>query len=389
MNTISWVLIGCSVVGLTYALAGYPLALRLLRALGVRRSTAPRPLEAWPAITITVPAYNEEAQIAETIESLLQVEYPGERQILIVSDASSDGTDDIVRGFADRGVEFVRMPERTGKTELENRVASMARGEIVVNTDASIRLDPLAAMRLIECFGDDHVGVATGRDVSMGAAELDANVGEAGYVGMEMGLRDLESVVHGLIGASGSLYAIRRDLHDYKLAGGLSRDFAAALVAKIHGFGTVSVPTALCTVPRATSIQREYRRKVRTVTRGMSTLWHFRELLNPMKHGLFAWMLWSHKVARWSIPVLGVALFLGLALQAPENRAAGVLASLVLIGVTVGAAAWAASARGIRLPNWLSLMAYGLASNVAVLHAWPRALLGRRQAVWEPTRRTT
>ncbi|MGI9628545.1 MAG: glycosyltransferase [Longimicrobiales bacterium] len=387
MNTLSWTLVGFSLAGLVYALVGYPLVLRLLRACGVRRESVLSSQGGWPSITITVPAYNEEAQIADTIESLLGVEYPGERQILIVSDASSDSTDDIVRGFQGRGVEFVRMAERTGKTELENQVASMARGEIVVNTDASIRLDPFAAVRLVECFEDDRVGVATGRDISKGASDHDANVGEAGYVGMEMGLRDLESDVNGLIGASGSLYAIRRDLHDYRLAGGLSRDFAAALVARINGFVTVSVPTALCTVPRATSIQREYRRKVRTVTRGMSTLWHFKVLLNPLRYGLFAWMLWSHKVARWSIPVLGLGLLVGLALQVPGSPVALLFTSIALVGLAVGGSAWVASAKGRELPKWLSLMAYGLASNVAVLHAWPRALLGQRQAIWEPTRR--
>src|SRR5690606_432603 len=91
-----------------YAYAGYPLILRVIQRF---RPTPPaREPEQWPRISITVPAFNEEAQIRGTIESLLRLDYPADRrQILIVSDASTDRTDDIVREYADRGVELLRV----------------------------------------------------------------------------------------------------------------------------------------------------------------------------------------------------------------------------------------------------------------------------------------
>src|SRR5437879_13251472 len=124
-----------------------------------------------------------------------------------------------------------------------------------------------------------------------------------------MGVRDLETGLRGgggggggIVGASGCLYAIRAGLHREFVPENLSRDFAAALIARRHGLRAVSVPEAVCFVPRGASLRQEYRRKVRTMARGLRTLWALRALLNPLRYGLFAWMLWSHKLCRWLVP---------------------------------------------------------------------------------------
>src|SRR5690606_27846349 len=124
----------------------------------------------------------------------------------------------------------------------------------------------------------------------------------SGYVGYEMWIRDLETRVAGIIGSSGCYYAIRPELHRLPLPEALSRDFSSALHAREHGYRAVSVPQATCAVPRGTSLKKEYRRKVRTITRGMQTLWYKRHLLDPVRYGSFAWMLWSHKICRWMLP---------------------------------------------------------------------------------------
>src|SRR5207245_7635393 len=126
------------------------------------------------------------------------------------------------------------------------------------------------------------------------------------YVGYELWVRDLETSLSGIVGASGCLYAIRRQLQMHTMPDGLSRDFGSALVAREHGYRAVSVPAAVCYVPRSNSLRREYRRKVRTMARGLRTLWHKRSLLSPRRHGVFAWMLWSHKVCRWLTPWMGL-----------------------------------------------------------------------------------
>ena len=158
----------CTGVGLlVYTYALYPALLKILGtgkgALGPHQTP-----EVWPAVSISLPAYNEEHQIAETLESLLSLDYPKDRlQILVVSDASSDRTDEIVRAYADRGVELLRVPERKGKGAAETAATPHLTGEIVVNTDASIRIVPDALKSLILQFSDRDVGLASGRDVSV------------------------------------------------------------------------------------------------------------------------------------------------------------------------------------------------------------------------------
>lgn len=372
---------------LLYTYVGYPALLAIIGRLSPRPSSPERRAD-WPTVSISVPAYNEEAQIAELLKSLLALDYPRSRlQILIVSDASEDRTDEIVEGFADQGVELLRMKERGGKTKAENAAAEHLTGEIIVNTDASIRIRPGALRQLIEVFRDPEIGCASGRDVSVGSVGDQANVGEGGYVGYEMAVRDLETRVSGIVGASGCFYAIRAHLHRLPLPESLSRDFAAALHTREHGYRPVSVSKAVCHVPRTASLKKEYRRKVRTITRGMRTLWHKRALLNPLRYGLFSWMLVSHKVCRWALPWAALAAGIALLVLAPSSRlAAGLFGVGVLIVVLAAIGWWKADDPSV--PRVFAIPAFLVAGNVAAMHAFVRALGGVRDALWEPTRRT-
>lgn len=379
-------LVGASIGA--YAYAGYPLLLWLIGRL--RRETpvltAEGPL---PMLSITVPAYNEETSIATTLERVLDLDYPPERrQIIVVSDASTDRTDEIVRGFAARGVELLRLPQRAGKTAAENAARNHLRGDIVVNTDASVRIDRHALKPLVAAFRDSSVGVASGRDVSVARDDGGANAGEASYVGYEMWVRDLETRVGGIVGASGCFYASRKPLHMEIVPAALSRDFAAPLIAREHGYRTVSTPDAMCYVPRTASLRREYRRKVRTMTRGLETLYYKRHLLNPFQYGGFALRLWSHKLLRWLVPWGAVLILVGLSLAALDGAWWGIVGSAAAAtSLAAAVLAWHwPQERG--LPGWLGLPAYGVWGLLAALHAWINALRGELNPVWEPTRRT-
>jgi cellulose synthase/poly-beta-1,6-N-acetylglucosamine synthase-like glycosyltransferase len=375
-----------------YAYVGYPAILKVLSLVGRLSPRGPAPEwangpRAWPFITITIPVHNEAAVIADTLERILEVEYPvGRRQILVVSDASTDGTDAIVRRFAERGVELLALPERHGKTAAENAARAYLKGEIIVNTDASVRVHPRAVTQLVAAFADPSVGVASGCDVSVANLDDRTNPGEQAYVGYEMWVRELETRVRGIVGASGCLYAIRRDLHMQFMPEVLSRDFGAALVAREHGYRAVTVPAATCWVPRSASLRREYRRKVRTMVRGLGTLWYKRSLLNPGRYGVFSWMLVSHKLCRWLVPWTLVAMAAGLAWLAPRHWWAGAALALGGTAGLVAALGWLWPER-TPLPRALALPTYAVTGNVAALFAWVRALGGRGTAVWEPTRR--
>src|SRR5881628_3304246 len=323
-----------------YAYVGYPAILKMLTlSRRVPPVTHPR---AWPLISITIPVHNEAAVIAETLEEILALDYPtGGRQILVVSDASTDGTDEIVARFAPRGIELVRLSQRRGKTAAENATRSLLTGDIVVNTDASVRIDVGALKHLVAAFDDPSVGVASARDLSVSNVDDCSNPGEQTYVCYEMWVRDLETRLSGIVGASGCLYAIRRDLHMQSVPEGLSRDFGAALVAREQGYRAVSVPRAICYVPRSSSLRREYRRKVRTMARGLRTLWHKRVLLNPLRYGVFAWMLCSHKLCRWLVPWLTVPMVGALIWLTPGHWWAGAALALGGVAALVAVLGWA------------------------------------------------
>ena len=395
LDVIGFVLVLAPVVLFAYAYFGYPLLLRLVSRFRPDRSI-PGAVGDLPTISITIPAYNEERSIADTLERILAVEYPPERrQILIVSDASTDRTDEIVRSYADRGVELLRMPQRTGKTAAENAAAPLLRGDIVVNMDATIGLRPDSIVRLVRAFQDPTIGVASGRDVSVtvgadapaGPVAHEGTSAESGYVGYEMGLRDLETRVGTIVGASGCFYAIRRELVQPLFPGALSRDFAAPLIAHEAGFRSVSVSDALCLVPRTRSLDAEFRRKIRTMARGLDTLEHKAHLLNPLRHGVFAWMLISHKLCRWLVFLLLPGLPIGLALLVGDVPLADWALVALLAGTGLGLLGWKWPFAG-RPPRILALAGFALASCVAGFIAWTKLFRNERNPIWEPTRRT-
>ena len=384
MTAVAWVLVASPFAVALYAYVVYP---ALLTALG-RRSGAAQAWTEWPQVTIIVPAYNEEKQIAGAIDALLAQDYPADRrQILVLSDGSTDQTDAIVTAYATRGVELLRMPVRSGKTAAENAAVQHIRGEIVVNSDSSIRLHPSAVRRLVAHMSDPTVGVASSCDVSVARAGTAGNTTEAGYVGYEMKVRSLETRTGGIVGASGSGYAIRSQLHVLPVPGNLSRDFSAALTARTHGFRAVSVDDAICYVPRTGSLRAEYRRKVRTIRRGMDTLIHNRHLLNPFEYGLFAWKLVSHKILRWLLPTLALPAAVGLALLARDYAWARWACAATVAGIAIAGigAMWPANRP---MPRLLSIVTFGVAANLAVVHALLRvASRQRHDSLWEPTRR--
>lgn len=386
-ESVAIAVVALCVAFFAYTYFGYPALLWLVGRFSPRPLPEPEDTDDWPHISISVPAYNEETQIEELIKSLLALDYPKDRlQILVVSDASSDRTDEIVRGYADQGIELLRLEERGGKTRAENAAAPHLNGEIIVNTDASIRIAPDALRPLLAVFADPDIGCASGRDVSVSGETATANAGESGYVGYEMAVRDLETRVHGIVGASGCFYAIRAHLHRLPLPESLSRDFAAALHTREHGFRPVSVSRAVCYVPRTPSLRKEYRRKVRTITRGMRTLWHKRRLLNPFRFGWFSWMLVSHKVCRWALPwgagLAGAALMV-LAATQPIARVLVALGGVTVVLAVIG---WN-KAEQDSVNRIFSVPAYVLAGNLAAAHAFVRAVRGQKDALWEPTRR--
>ena len=381
-----WTLIVAPIALGGYAFLVYPGIVWLWSRFRPAYRLPPAP-EDWPEISILIVAYNEERRLRRTLEHALHTDYPADRlNVLVVSDASSDGTDDLVLNYGDPRVRLLRMPERSGKPAGENAAGTMLRGDIVVSIDASILIPRDSLKPLIRALLDPAVGLASGRDVSIGDEAREGNKTESSYVGLEMTLRGLETQVHSIVGASGCFYANRRHLQQVQLPTELARDFAAASVARAHGYRAVSVDEATCLVPRTPTLKAELRRKSRTMGRGLDTLVYLRGMMNPFTYGSYAFMLVSHKLVRWLLFPSLLGWLVGPLLVMRSAPWALLLSFGMLLGLVVAQLVilWPDDRR---LPRILALLGYVFISIVAGWMAWLHLLRNEKSAMWEPTQR--
>src|SRR5688500_6814739 len=286
----------CSVALVVYADAGYPCA---LMALALFRDRAVKKAAITPRVSFVIAAHNEEQRIAGKIENTLCQEYPaGAMEIIVASDCSTDRTDEIVRSYG-RRVWLVRARERRGKEAAQQLAVRSAVGSIFIFSDVATALEPNAVANIVMNFADPTVGCVSSVD-----RLVDANghaSGEGAYVRYEMWLRGLETRVHTLVGLSGSFFAARRDVCR-RWAADRQSDFSTLLNAVQLGLRGVLDTDSVGYYRNIADERREFQRKVRTVVRGIAVLERNAGLLNPWRHGLFAWQLASHKICRWFVP---------------------------------------------------------------------------------------
>ena len=256
----------------------------------------------------------------------------------MISDASSDGTDAIVRRFAPR-VELLRQDERRGKTAGLNRFLPTLTGDIVVFSDANALYQPDAIRKLVRNFNDPDVGCVTGEARYTKGDQSAAGIGERVYWDYEIWIKRLETGVGSMVGGDGAIYAIRRGLWR-DLPENAINDFLNPLQIVAAGFRGVYEPEAVCYEETAGGTRREWRRRIRIVSRSWQAVFLAPATLNPAAVGLFAFCLLSHKVLRWFsglfIAAAGVAaIALAMRLPSPglEGLAALLLSAAVLFAV--------------------------------------------------------
>jgi len=366
-----------SVLLVLYVYAGYPLLLMLLPKRRQPRSSgaATGP----PGVSILIPAQNEEAHIGRKLRNTLDLSYPPDRrEIIVVSDASTDRTNETVAEHAGDGGELIVLPERSGKAAALNLGLERSRNEIIVFSDASIMLEQRALLNIVRPFESATIGCVSGED------RIPGDRSEGFYGVYEIFLRNLESRVSSIVGASGCFYAQRRSLCR-PFPQGMAPDFVSVLATVERGFRAVTEPTAVGEMRGVREGGHEYQRKVRTILRGITAMMHYLRLLNPLRHGLFAVQLISHKVLRWAVGLLLVLIALCSALlwSHPLYLGALVLQALFYACALVGSANLAPVSRWMpfRIPYFFTMV------NFAALSAAARYLAGARQEIWEPSRR--
>lgn len=383
MSTLGAIAAWSAAFLVAYVYLGYPILIGLLARL------RPRPIRQGkiePSVTLLISAFNEAHVIGEKLTNALALDYPKDKlEILVISDASTDETDRIVNAYASRGVTLLRMPDRGGKTLGLNAAMKVAKGEIVVFSDANIMYLPDTLRRLVQNFADPSVGCATGDSQYVDAPHSAAHAQENTYWGYERYIRSMESLVGSTVGGDGAIFAIRRELYQ-PLSAETINDLVIPLQIVSRGHRAVFEPTAIGLEPSAGDFRKEFRRKRRIVNRSWRGVMSVSGILSPAQVGLFAWQVWSHKVLRWLVLPFVAIGFLGC-LSAYES---GVIYQL---GVWGGVASLFVAAVGPFLPASLGRLSslvqtvfYFYLVNLAAILGVTKALGGRVDRIWAPER---
>jgi cellulose synthase/poly-beta-1,6-N-acetylglucosamine synthase-like glycosyltransferase len=371
-----WVLLGAFALLALHPFVTYPLSLLAARAL--HRVPPPRVRDDTGELTVAVLccAYNEEAVIAAKLENslALQAAEPTTR-VLFYTDGCSDRTAQIIAGAGDR-VRLIASDKRQGKSHGMNLLAAAAGDvDILLFTDANVRVDAGAIAAVRRAFTDPAVGCACGHLVYVNPEESATARAGAQYWSFDEWLKRLETDTGSCVGADGSLFAIRRALFR-PVPADIIDDFFTSLSIWCAGWREVMCPDLIAYERSATRSREEFRRKVRIACRAFNC----HRLLWPQVARLPAWDLYkylSHKLLRWvsgccaalaalcllaalisaghspalvlgSALVLGGALWLGARLQLPPMA----LVREAVLAVAATAVGVVYSLRGQRFQTW-------------------------------------
>jgi cellulose synthase/poly-beta-1,6-N-acetylglucosamine synthase-like glycosyltransferase len=361
---------------------GYPLVLwaaATLRGRPVRRAAIE------PTVSIIICAYNEAGDIRRKLEETLALDYPADcLEVIVASDGSTDGTDDIVREFAPH-VRLLSIPVRGGKTAAQNEVVKIASGEILLFSDVTTVYPKRNLRNIVENFADPAVGCVSGDLIYLREAENPSGEGRALFWNYERQMRIWESRVHSLIGTTGCCCALRRSLY-LPLPPDTISDFVQPGLITQRGWRTVlEVGAPAYERAESRSLRDELHRRARVITRGLRGAFCMPELLNPLRHPWFALELWSHRVLRWISPLLLLVLLAAsvpLASRAPVYRMA-LAAQVTIYGA--GAVAYTLERFRLRLPGSF-IPLYFCLIHLAPLLAIAWLVRGEKKVVWETGR---
>jgi glycosyltransferase involved in cell wall biosynthesis len=289
------VLVFLASLGFTvYILFGYPLLLAVLarRDHKIAKHFEPK------SVSVLLTVYNGKKWIREKLLSILHLDYPPElRQVIVISDGSTDGTDEIVREFAGDGVELLRVPHG-GKAAALNAGLAAARGEVLFFTDVRQPLDPACLKSLVSCLGDPSVGATCGHVYFLGSPEeQQAHMGL--YWRYEKWIRLNHTRIHSIQAGTGCIYAMRRELASPIPPGTLLDDSYLPLCAFFRGYRFV-FDTGAIAYEYPTTLDAEFRRKVRTLAGIYQLIGIFPALIGP---GNRMWIHFvSHKLGRLLVP---------------------------------------------------------------------------------------
>lgn len=370
----------------------YPLLLFIINKFSRENNTLITDLNFLPEVTFVVSAYNEEEVIADKIRNCLELDYPEDLlEILVVSDASTDKTDEIVKKLSaqDSRLRLLRQNERQGKSIGLNSAVEHATGEFIVFSDANAMYEKDALRQLVKYFANQQVGYVVGKALYYDGTGEPAAENEGLYWRYETFIKQLESDFHSVCVGDGAIYAIRKSLYRDLKADDIG-DFANPLMIASEGYLGVFNPEAICYEHAAGDYQKEFFRKRRIVNRSWRAFKRYIKLFNIREQYKFIFELFSHKILRWFNWLLLLTLFISNLLIVLLQPSPFFMFFLLLqIGfLFLAAVGWWYRDKEAELPIFIYLPYYFLTVHFAAfLGIWDE-FRGVRWTTWDHVRKT-
>jgi len=264
-----------------------------------------------PEVTLFVAAYNEKDYVDEKVANSLSLEYPLEKVKQVwVTDGSNDGTPDLLRKYSDQGVEVYHKDARGGKIGAMNRGMAFVKTPIVIFSDGNTSLGKESIQRIVNLFADPKVGCVSG-EKRIYQKDKDAAAGTEGiYWKYESTLKKWDAELYSVVGAAGELFAIRTELFQHVEKDTLLDDMIISLRVAMKGYTIQYDPEAYAIETASANVKEELKRKVRISAGGFQAIVRLWPLLNIFKYGWLSFQFVSHRVLRWTIAPLGLAVIL-------------------------------------------------------------------------------
>jgi poly-beta-1,6-N-acetyl-D-glucosamine synthase len=362
---------------------GYPFLLWVM-GLFVKQTSKGSFSEAnCPTVALVISAYNEEAVIREKMKNSLGLDYPKDKLEIIVASEANDGTNAIVKEFAQHGVKLFDFDTREGKAPTLQRVLPQLSADIIVFSDANAMYDAQAIKKLTRHFNDAQVGCVSGQLKYL--KEENNNIGESegAYWKYENGIKILESKLGSLLGANGSIFALRRELYlpiDYYRGD----DFELPIKILIEGYKVVMESEALSFEKPSQKTKDEFKRKVRIISWNVvSACILFKNALRKGRLKV-VFQLFFHKILRWFVGAFCIAL-LAVNIFLP-GKFFFVFLLLQLFCYLLFFIALILDRTGRNVPKLMNIVYYFVLVNVASLMGLYKAIKLPQSATWDKAR---
>lgn len=386
LSGIYWI----SLFLLVYPYLIYPILLIVLAKFFASNNNLKKLEHRWPTVTFFISAYNEEVVIEQKLNNTLALDYPDEKlEIMVISDASSDRTDEIVREWALKhpNIKLIRQAERRGKSAGLNLGVREARGEIFIFSDANAMYQKNAVYELVKYFDNADIGYVIGAALYNTNKDSMATESESLYWKFELFVKEWESKFYSVVVGDGAIYAIRNHLY-WDLEEDDINDFVNPLQIVARGYKGLINQQAICYEDAGSDFRKEFRRKRRIVNRSWRAVKKYIGWFNLKSHKRFLFELFSHKVIRWfSLVILFIMFVANLLLVAFSP---GLFYVITLVGqIVLGVLAligFLLDGRNKVIPRIIYLPYYYYVVNTAALLGIIDEFRGIKHTVWEHIR---